>query len=334
MSRHGLRAFLVAIVVLVAITQLLGGCSDPPGPVRGDLALGHAREILAHGPRPPASAALRRVADDIEKELGQLGLEPRRDRWTDPTEKIEFENVWVEIPGKDPGRGPVVLLGAHYDSKLCAGHPDPAHNFEFVGAVDSAGACGLLLELARVLRDRPDRSHDIWIAWFDGEESIEFDWNRDAPRALFGSRRFRDQLVAQPERLARLKAMVLLDLIGSKNQKIDRDTLSNSDLLDIFQKAATAMGKGDRMYRWESQMIDDHQPFQEVGIPVIDLIDFRFRWAGDQPRPGEPVPAEGEYEAWWHTSRDTIEQLSAESLEFVGNLVWLALPEIEKRFGR
>jgi glutaminyl-peptide cyclotransferase len=332
MSRLGLRTFLIAIVLLAAVTQLLGGCSEPPGPVKGELALGHARAILTHGPRPPGSIALRRVADGIEQELRRLGLQAHRDRWTDPNEKIEFENVWTEIPGKDTERGPVILLAAHYDSKICSGHADPAHNFDFVGAVDSAGSCGLLLELARVLKDRPDRNHDIWIVWFDGEESIEFEWNRDAPRALFGSRRFRNQLVARPERLARLKAMVLLDLIGSKNQKIDRDTLSNSDLLEIFQKAAASIGKGDRMYRWESPMTDDHQPFQEVGIPVIDLIDFRFRWVGDQPRPGEPAPAPGEYEAWWHTPKDTIDQLAAESLEFVGNLVWVAWPEIEKRF--
>jgi hypothetical protein len=251
MSRHGLRSYLVILVALVAFTQLLWGCGEPAGPVKGELALKHAREILAFGPRPPGSQAIRNSAEYIAQQIRVLGLEPKTDRWTDANENIEFENVWVEIPGKDPANGPVLLLAAHYDSKNCQGHPDPAHNFEFVGAVDSAGACGLLVELARVLKKR-DNVPNIWIAWFDGEESVPFDWGDPATaRALFGSTRFAEKYAA------RVKVMVLFDLIGAKDIKIDRDTHSNPDLLKIFAETAETIGEEARVFRVESPMTDE-----------------------------------------------------------------------------
>lgn len=317
MSRHGLRSYLVIVVALVALTQLLWGCGEPAGPVKGELALKHAREILAFGPRPPGSPAIRKTAEYLAQQIRVLGLEPKSDRWTDEKEKLEFENVWVEIPGKGPATGPALLLAAHYDSKLCQGHPDPAHNFEFVGAVDSAGACGLLLELARVLKKR-DSGPNIWCAWFDGEESLPFEWDRESPRALFGSRRF-----AQTH-AARLKAMVLFDLIGAKDIKIDRDLLSHPDLLQIFGDAAKSIGEEARMFLFENQMTDDHKPFQERGVPVIDLIDFEHR------SPGRPKHAD--YEQWWHSPADTLDKLDADALAFAGNLFWVALPAIEARF--
>ena len=320
MSRHGLRSYLVIVVALVALTQLSWGCGDPAGPVKGELALKHAREILAFGPRPPGSPAIRNVAEYIGQRIRSLGLEPKTDRWTDPAEKIEFENVWVEIPGRGPADGPVLLLAAHYDSKLCQGHTDdPAHNFEFVGALDSAGACGLLLELARVLKKR-ENAPNIWIAWFDGEESIPFVWDPEPEktRALFGSKRFAEK------HAARIKAMVLFDLIGAADMKIDRDLKSNPDLLQIFAKAAETLGESDRVFRFESPMTDDHIPFQDRSVKVIDLIDYTHRDPNH--------PKHDDYAQWWHSPADTADKLSADSLALAGNLLWVALPAIEAKF--
>jgi hypothetical protein len=47
------------------------------------------------------------------------------------------------------------------------------------------------------------------------------------------------------------------------------------------------------------------------------------------------MPAEGrKYTAWWHTAEDDMSNVSAESLDIVGNLVWQALPRIEARLVR
>ena len=49
---------------------------------------------------------------------------------------------------------------------------------------------------------------------------------------------------------------------------------------------------------YNNDILDDHSPFNAIGIPTIDLIDFDF-------------PA-------WHTAGDTMDKLSAESLQIVG----------------
>jgi hypothetical protein len=48
-------------------------------------------------------------------------------------------------------------------------------------------------------------------------------------------------------------------------------------------------------------MIDDHLPFINVGYPAALLIDF------DYP--------------YWHTVEDTIEHVSAKSLQIIGNIL-------------
>ncbi len=292
--------------------------------------MAHVQKILDYGPRPPGSSALMKAGAYIKGELKKLGLEPRTMPFTDDKAPgITFRNIWVEIPGTDPAvdpaLGPILLLGSHYDSKLCQDHKDPKHNFHFVGAIDGGGSSGLLLEMARHLKDRPSKCN-IWLVWFDGEESLDFEWNEE--RALFGSKEFVKQMSGDKERFPkglskRLKALVLLDLIGDKNQKIDYDKASYTGLLNIFKEAGAEMGEGKRLFKYKSNLNDDHIPFKKFGVKVIDLIDIIYRG------PEQTIP---EYQTWWHTKDDTIDKMSADSLQFVGNLVWVALPKIEAAF--
>ena len=54
-------------------------------------------------------------------------------------------------------------------------------------------------------------------------------------------------------------------------------------------------------------MIDDHTPLNAIGIPTIDIIDF------DYPS--------------WHTADDTMEKISAQSLQTVGSVALYYLTE-------
>lgn len=337
-SATRVRSHGACLATLACLLGCLTSC-DSGGPFDGDRAYRHAAAIVGKGPRPPGSAGLRAVEEYIRAELTALGLEPQVQAFRAPADvkapDIEFRNVWVEIPGADPA-GPILALGAHYDSKIAHGHADPAHNFEFVGALDAAGSCGVLLELARVLVAERRVQTNVWLIWFDGEESLDWEWG-DGARALIGSTHFVATMSQDKQRFPkgfsqRLKTFVLLDLLGDKNQKIDRDTMSHAKLLEIFAAAAAEHGAADRMYRWESPMTDDHVPFKNHGVKVIDLIDFR--WRVPEHHRGD-VPAEArQYTAWWHTPLDTLDNLSADSLDFVGELLWTALPRIETEFYR
>jgi len=359
--RIGLRALMNALatrsIILLAAgwstAALTLSCRGPDGPVDGEKAYVHVAKMVSFGPRPPGSPALARCGDYIATELEKIGLQPQQQKWKQSVEvygkhtEVVLRNIWTQVPGEDPENGPVLLLAAHYDTKLCQGHPKPEQNFDFVGSIDGGGASGVLLELARVLQARQagqgaakPLGANIWLAWFDGEECLEFDWDNE--KALLGSRHFAQTMGKDKQRFphglaARMRAMVLMDLIGDRQIKIDRDTHSNGTLLEIFGRAAAAMGERDRMYAYESPMTDDHVPFKNLGVAVADLIDFRWRTPIEWQQPakywsqqGVVKPAEGSYAIWWHTPQDTMEQVSANSLAFVGNLVWHALPEIEK----
>lgn len=280
-------------------------------PDLGTRAFAHVQTVVGFGERFPGSPGWQLQLDYITAALRRCGLEPVVDGWTDRLESITFANVHATLAGVSPAR---LVLACHHDTKRCAGHPDPAHNFRFVGANDGGSGVGLLLALAETLAQGPKRLASIEFVFFDGEESLEFKWNH--ARALFGSKRY----VAQ-ERVsgsgrhwtAPIRAMVLLDMIGAKDLQLDADSNSDRTLATILRNAAFASGHADLAFTEPNSVTDDHLPFLDAGIPAAVLIDLR-----NNPQ--------------WHTPDDTLEHISAHSLQRVGEIVLTALPDIERRF--
>lgn len=273
-------------------------------------AFRHAARLCSFGPRYPGSPGHARAIRYVEQELRRAGLEPELDRFAVPAEKLVLTNVSATIPGRHRDR---ILIGCHHDTKRFEGHADPAKNFFFVGANDSASGVGLLLALAPLLAARENLA-TIQLVFFDGEESVEPEWNLD--RALFGSRhfvrRYRERLL-EPGPRSRIRCMVLLDMVGARDLQIDLDTNSDPELVGIFRTAARACGHGEIFFGTRMTISDDHLPFLEAGIPAIDLIDL-----ADNPQ--------------WHTADDTLEHLAPASLGIVGRVVLTALPELERRY--
>jgi glutaminyl-peptide cyclotransferase len=294
-------------------------CKQPPtvklAPVDvpaniGAQAYAHVKALCEIGPRPTSSFGWSQSLGYMTQQLVLMGLSPKKDTWIDKLEQIEFTNIRVRIPGKSKQ---LIVLGCHHDTKNCSGHLDPEHNFRFVGANDSGSGVGLLLELARILKTRNNQA-SYELVFFDGEECIGWDWDQD--RALFGSKRYvrkYQQSLANDETTPPIQAFILLDMVGSKDLQIDDDTNSDQELRDIFYAAAKAQGHEKHFYLSSLPISDDHIPFIEAGIRSIDLIDLDDN---DQ----------------WHKPSDTLEFISAESLQTVGSTVLTALPELERRF--
>lgn len=316
--------------VPLALIATLAACGGSAGPVDGKAAMAHVQRLVALGPRPAGSDALGRAADYICGQLEQLGLKPQRQEFTHETEQIKLRNLWVQIDGEDPNAGPILILGAHYDTKLADGN-DGRHDIQFVGAIDGGGAPAVLLELARVLTTDPRHKPkvNVWLYFIDGEESIDWHWG-EGHRALLGSKHF-VRTVVPPVR-DRVKAFVLLDLIGAKDIKIDRDLKSSKPLQDIFAKAAAAMGEQRRVYEFTSGITDDHESFINFGIPSVLLIDFEFRipfHMRERWDPSRKHPRDDDFTKWWHTADDNLDQMSPAALAFTGNLVLQAWPDLE-----
>lgn len=111
--------------------------------------------------------------------------------------------------------------------------------------------------------------------------------------------------------LSSIKALILLDMIGDKDLNIRRESQSTPWLTDIIWNAARRLGHQAHFVMESTPVEDDHVPFLQAGVPAVDVIDLDY-------------PA-------WHTAADTLENVSARSLQIVGDVVLAALPDIEQR---
>jgi Zn-dependent M28 family amino/carboxypeptidase len=306
-----------AVLALVAAIAI--GCTDapeassmkPPAPAAdsqatpkpivfdSNRAWEHLRRQVAIGPRPSGTPALVDTRKYIMGQLKAIGIESREQPFIamTPLGEVSMANVIATIPGKRPDR---IAFTSHFDTKLF-------REFRFVGANDGASSTAVLLELARVLKAQP-HEFTIELIFFDGEEARMTEW-----RGLdntYGSRHYVEDAVKSGS-IRTLKALVLLDMIGDKNLNIRRDSNSTPWLVDIIWSAAARLGHTSAFPNDLTTIEDDHIPFVRAGVPVVDVIDL------DNPT--------------WHTAQDNLDNVSAKSLQIVGDVIVAAVPDIEKR---
>ena len=262
----------------------------------GEKALAHVQRLVDLGPRPPGSGAIEKSRDYIENQLRLSGWQVTRQAFTDdtPRGKVQFLNLIARFPGQRSA-GPSFLLCSHYDTKTF-------DTIRFVGANDGGSSTGLLLELGRVLGRHPNLAAKIELVFFDGEEAYEHFSERDG---LYGSRYFARQLGGSGAK--QFRGGILFDMVGNRSLKITLPADSPAEMArDVFASAEALKLRSHFTYL-DREMIDDHTPLNEIGIPTIDVIDFSF--------------------PWWHTAEDTMDKLSAQSLQIVGSVAAYYLSE-------
>ncbi len=289
------------LFALLAVLLPLGGCrSEPPLPApdalakefSGQNAFDHVAKLVAFGPRPSGSPELEKSRQYIEGQLRASGWNVERQRFTEPTPHgpIEFVNLVARPVGVEPG-DPRAIVCTHYDTKYFAAQ-------SFVGADDGGSGTGALLELARVLAQQEDFARRFELVFFDGEEAIrEFRVDLAPYDGLWGSRHYAHALSSE-KRARQFKFGVLWDMIGKRDVTITLSPDSPSSLARGILGASDALGTRVHFGYFRSNILDDHYDLNALGIPTIDLIDFNY-------------PP-------WHTSGDTLDKLSAESLAVVG----------------
>lgn len=264
--------------------------------------------LVALGPRPAGSDAIEKARVLIEKELAAAGLAPVRERFTaqTPAGAIEMANVYAELRG-DGTSDETILLCTHYDTKRLTA--------DFVGANDGGSGTAVLLELARVLARAGARTLTYRFVFLDGEEAVRREW--EGLDNTYGSRHHAEQL-KKSGAAQRVRACVLLDMVGDKELKLFRDRYSDRRLVEIVFAAAREIGLAAHVDGRHEEVKDDHLSFMNVGIPSIDLIDLDY----------------GPGNSWWHTPKDTLENCSKESLSIAGRIVLASLSALESRFTR
>ena len=300
-----MRSTLSRALFLATFAILSGqGCSLRSAPLwenfSGEQAFAHVQHLVDLGPRPAGSEALEKSRLYIIEQLKSAGWTVARSEFSDqtPRGKVTFVNLIARFGTSEKKEAAQFLLCSHYDTKTF-------DTIRFVGANDGGSSTGLLIEMARVLALSPALAAKIELLFFDGEEAFE---NFTATDGLYGSRHFAQEL-HDSGKAKSVRGGILFDMIGDKSLNVTLPSDSPAALTRNIFAAADALGQRAYFTYLDRGMTDDHTPLNEIGIPVIDLIDFDF-------------PP-------WHTAADTLDKISAESLEIVGRVALYDLVQFE-----
>lgn len=289
-----------AALALLALALACRGSGQSAPPFDGPQALRWVEYQVAVGPRIPGTAPHRAVGDWLLAELRQRADTVEVQSFIHVTasgDSLPLRNFIARFRPRERDR---VLFLAHWDSKPHADQdPDPAKRaLPVPGADDGASGVAVLLGVADQLKRTPP-SLGVDLLFVDGEDFGSFEG--DAPDNLIGSRYFAQHL---PTGYPPLYA-VLLDMVGDKDQAFPQEGYSLERAPEVVQRvwqAAEELGLG-RVFRPVQgiALTDDHIPLIGAGIRTADVIDFDY--------------------AYWHTTADTPDKLSATSLANVGKVV-------------
>jgi Iap family predicted aminopeptidase len=247
---------------------------------------------VRYGQRPAGSAQLRAVAERLRSYMPPGGH----------FEAIPGEPKLRNVVATVGGRKPAIVVGAHYDTLV-----KPKG---FVGANNGAAGSAIVVELARTLarRGSPKGVREVRFVLFDGEEpaaGLPEEQTNFYATGLRGSR-------ADAKRNARsTKAMILLDYVGNRGVRLPREGTSSLGLWSQLRRAARTAGVASVFPdRVGTSITDDHTPYLKAGVPAVDLIDWSY--------PG-------------HEQTDTLDKLSARSMDAVGESVLRLVENLRTR---
>jgi glutaminyl-peptide cyclotransferase len=291
MTRQKTFIYISSIFLLLGLIVIWYAASfwtygSNPVKFDGERAYADVGTQVAFGPRTPGSAGHTEVQKWMHAELEKAG-------WVvEVKETTAMGHPIQNIIAKRNDEHPQIILAAHYDTRFFADNdPDPANQSKPVpGANDGASGVAVLTELARTL---PQDIVPVWLVFFDAEDQGRFDgWDW-----ILGSRAFVKELQFRPQ------AAVIVDMVGDGDLNIYMEKNSDATLRAEIWDTAAKLGYQENFIPEEKySMLDDHTPFLEAGIPAVDLIDF------DYP--------------YWHTTQDTPDKVSAQSLKVVGETLW------------
>src|ERR1700730_2362265 len=259
-------------------------------------AYDHVAKQVGFGPHPSGSQAIAQTQDYILSELSSYGCHVVTDPFNaqTPDGLLAMKNILVKIPGDKSG---VILLATHYDTKKMD---------NFVGADDGGSSTAVMLELARLLCAQHGR-YPVWIAFFDGEEAVQ-QWSETDSR--YGSRQMSAKLAMSGD-VAKMKAFLLADIVGSRTLRIKRDSNSTKALTDLLWTTAAHLDYAAVFVNDATAIEDDHLSFLKRGVLCVDVIDLE-------------IP-------YWHTPQDTLDKVSAKSLALVGHVFLKSVKQLQTR---
>lgn len=293
MNNTKLKIFIGVIIAAIGISYMVmrgksGGYVEQES-FDGQRAFENVVYQVDLGPRIPDSIAQHQTVEWITETLNNEGWD------VEIQSSTRMEHQINNVVAKKGNGNNLIIIGAHYDTRMVSDQESDINKkiIPVPGANDGASGVAVLLELGRVIPDNIDI--EIWLVFFNAEDNgniPNWEW-------ILGSSEFVDKLEETPE------SVIIIDMVGDKDLAIYYEKSSNVDLRKSIWEEANSLGYHQFILEEKFRMIDDHTPFVNADIPVALIIDF------DYP--------------YWHTTNDTTDKVSSESLEAVGNtlLSWI-----------
>jgi glutaminyl-peptide cyclotransferase len=287
-----------ALLALLGLGSSLAGCGPHVPRFDGDRAYDLIERQTALGPRNPGSRGHEEAREMLVEELRGLAdiVQEQTFLYEDTDAKTEFELTNI-IASFSPENRHRIMLGAHWDTRPRADcDPDTLVREEpILGANDGGSGVAVLLEVARLLHERPP-AVGVDIILFDGED---YGREGDIERYLLGSTHFAATMGAYRPLFG-----VIVDMVGDRDLDIYVERYSATvagSIVDLVWDTAERLGLGAFHREIGYAVWDDHVPLLKAGVPCIVLIDFDYEF--------------------WHTLEDTPDKCSHESLAAVGQLL-------------
>ena len=298
--------------VAATLVLVLAACGErkPPREFDGASAFDYIQRQLEFGFRIPGTEGHRGMAAWLDSMARARADSVIVQRWTHVTgagDSLPLQNV---VARYNPGAEQRILFLAHWDTRPRADGPRSTDSSVAVtGANDGASGVALLLGVMDVLkRSPPPPSLGVDLLFTDGEDYGEF--VEPYTDVLIGARHF---AANQPPGAKPLYA-VLFDLIADKDLQIYQEGNSVTgapEVVNLVWETARDLGYGRIFVDTPKHVLtDDHIELQKAGVRAIDVVDFDY-------------PAH-------HTPFDTIDKVSGESLQIVGDVA-VALVRRESR---
>ena len=267
----------------------------------GNKVMQYVKEVVAIGSRPVGSPGHAKLEQLIHSKLKGDQVEDDTFTAQTPVGSFRINNIIAKFPGKKDG---IIVVAGHYDTN----YPLPK---TYVGANDGGSSTALLLALADYFRSKPPEGYSIWLLWTDGEEAFAKWSDTDS---LYGTRHLA-QKWQQDGTAKKIKAFILVDMIGDADLDIQKETFSTPWLSDLVYQAASNLGYQSHFYQYKAGIEDDHLPFLNIGVPSVDIIDLDY----------------GYNNVYHHTVQDTLDKLSPQSLAITGDVVLETIRLVDAR---
>jgi len=264
--------------------------SGPPPSIDAERTMQSIKDVVKFGARPIGSANHAKLEKYILDHLQGDDVESDSFIADTPAGKLPVRNIIAKYPGTKDG---IIVIAGHYDTNY------PLRDTAYVGANDGGSTTAILLEFARQLRGKKRDGYSVWLVWTDAEEAIDH-WT--ATDSVYGTRHLAQKWQADGT-AKKIKAFILEDMIGDADLDVVKDGNSTPWLEQALYEAATRLADQSHFFTYSNTISDDHVPFRDIGVPVVDIIDIDY----------------GYQNVFHHSPQDTVDKLSTNSLQIIGS---------------